>query len=112
MHTLARVQKEQTHSRDVTNMSLLSEYKPVFETNGKDWALKAEMIFHEHLCYHEGKVHGGILALLLDHMFADCCASMDSSRRAVTADLHLSYVRSVSPKIPTCLELSVLSIKS
>lgn len=92
-------------------MSLLSEYQPVFQTNGKDWALKAEMIFHEHLCYHEGKVHGGILALFLNHMFADCCASMDSSRRAVTADLHLSYVRPVSPNLPTTFHVRVVKVE-
>jgi uncharacterized protein (TIGR00369 family) len=92
-------------------MSLLSKYKPVFQTSGEDWALKAEMAFHQHLCYHEGKVHGGILALFLNHIFADCYASIDTSRRAVTADLHLSYVQPVSPNIPTSFHVRVVKVE-
>lgn len=111
MRTLTQVLKEQTRSRDVTNVPLLTEYKPVFQTNGKDWALKAEMIIHQHLCYHEGKVDGGILALLLDHMFADCCALMDTSRRAVTTDLQLSFVRPVSPNLPTSFHVWVVKVE-
>ena len=92
-------------------MSLLSGYKPVFTTNDKEWALKAEMIIHQRLCYHDGKVHGGIISFLLDHMFADCCALMDRSRRAVTADLKLSFVRPVSPNLPTSFHVRVVKVE-
>ena len=46
-------------------------------------------------------VDGGILAFLHDHMLAECCALMDTRSRAVTADLQLSFVRPISPNLPT-----------
>lgn len=111
MNALTTVLKEETNSRDAINIPLISEYKPVFRASDGEWALKAELIVHQHLCYHEGKVHGGILAFLLDHMFADCCALMDRSRRAVTADLKLSFVRPVSPNLPTSFHVWVAKVE-
>ena len=36
---------------------------------------------------------------------------MDTSRRAVTADLHLSYVRPVSPNLPTTFHIRVVKVE-
>lgn len=49
------------------------------------------------MCYYDGKLFGGYIALLMGRIIADCCKS------AVTAYLNMSYLHSVPPTAPILL---------
>ena len=49
------------------------------------------------MCYYNGKLFGGYIALLMDRILADCC------KPAVTAYLNTSYVQSDPPTTPIFL---------
>ncbi|THC88021.1 hypothetical protein EYZ11_012530 [Aspergillus tanneri] len=51
------------------------------------------------VCFYPGKLHGGVSALLLDHMFANCC------NPAVTAQLSVKYYRSIPPEVPITIRV-------
>jgi acyl-coenzyme A thioesterase PaaI-like protein len=50
----------------------------------------------QQMCYYDGKLFGGYLALLLDQILADCCQPTP----AMTAYLNTTFVCSVSPGVP------------
>ncbi|KAF7588281.1 hypothetical protein BBP40_005935 [Aspergillus hancockii] len=76
--------------------SLLQGYHPTFRRHRLGWEADAhlELSPRQQMCYYDGKLFGGYLALLLDRILADCC------RPAVTAYLHTSFSRSVPPDVP------------
>jgi acyl-coenzyme A thioesterase PaaI-like protein len=76
--------------------SLLQGYRPTFRRHRLGWEADAllELGPRQQMCYYDGKLFGGYLALLLDQILADCC------RPAVTAYLHTSFARSVPPDVP------------
>jgi acyl-coenzyme A thioesterase PaaI-like protein len=49
------------------------------------------------MCYYNGKLFGGYIALLMDQILADSC------KPAVTAYLNTSYLQSVPPTAPILL---------
>ncbi|KAA8641549.1 PaaI family thioesterase [Aspergillus tanneri] len=53
----------------------------------------------QRVCFYPGKLHGGVSALLLDHMFANCC------NPAVTAQLSVKYYRSIPPEVPITIRV-------
>ena len=50
------------------------------------------------MCYYNRKLFGGYIALLMDHILADCC-----KLAAVTATLNTSYLQSVPLTAPILL---------
>ncbi|KAB8212793.1 hypothetical protein BDV33DRAFT_210852 [Aspergillus novoparasiticus] len=76
--------------------TLLHGYRPTFRRHPLGWEADAllELAPCQQMCYYDGKLFGGYLALLLDRILADCC------QPAVTAYLHTSFLHSVPPDVP------------
>ncbi|KAJ5947095.1 hypothetical protein N7466_000110 [Penicillium verhagenii] len=61
----------------------------VFQDPGKSMI----MLMHlgNEMCSHEGIIHGGLLATLLDECLARCCCPVFEKKVAVTANLNIDY---------------------
>ncbi|KAB8204233.1 hypothetical protein BDV34DRAFT_226619 [Aspergillus parasiticus] len=76
--------------------SLLQGYNPTFRRHplGMEADAVIKLTPRQQMCYYDGKMFGGYLALLLDRILADCC------QPAVTAYLNTSFAQSVPPDVP------------
>ncbi|KAJ6141697.1 hypothetical protein N7497_010796 [Penicillium chrysogenum] len=79
--------------------SLFRGYKPTFKLHPLGWEAESLLLLSptQQMCYYDGKLFGGYIALLMDRILADCCKS------AVTAYLNTSYLHSVPPTAPILL---------
>lgn len=53
------------------------------------------------MCYYDGKLFGGYIALLMDRILADCCKH--KHKPAFTAYLNTSFIHPVPPSAPILL---------
>ncbi|KAJ5706323.1 hypothetical protein N7536_002012 [Penicillium majusculum] len=74
-------------------------YNPTFKLHPLGWEAESLLLLSptQQMCYYNGKLFGGYIALLMDRILADCCKS------AVTAYLNTSYLHSVPPTAPILL---------
>ncbi|OQE72624.1 hypothetical protein PENNAL_c0095G01588, partial [Penicillium nalgiovense] len=74
-------------------------YNPTFKLHPLGWEAESLLLLSptQQMCYYNGKLFGGYIALLVDRILADSCKS------AVTASLNTSYLHSVSPTAPILL---------
>jgi hypothetical protein len=79
--------------------SLLQGYLPKFKPHPLGWEVESLMSLSpaQQMCYYNGKLFGGYIALLMDQILADSC------KNAVTATLNTSYLQSVPPTAPILL---------
>lgn len=79
--------------------SLLQGYLPKFKPHPLGWEVESLMSLSpaQQMCYYDGKLFGGYIALLMDQILADSC------KNAVTATLNTSYLQSVPPTAPILL---------
>ena len=82
--------------------SLLQGYHPTFKPHPLGREVEALLFLSpaQQMCYYNGKLFGGYIALLMDRILADCCFEP-----AVTAYLNTSYLQSVLPKAPMLLRI-------
>ena len=80
--------------------SLLQGYHPTFKPHPLGREVESLLFLSpaQQMCYYNGKLFGGYIALLMDHILADCCKPA-----AVTAFLNTSYLQSVPPTAPILL---------
>ncbi|KAJ5231003.1 hypothetical protein N7489_011711 [Penicillium chrysogenum] len=81
--------------------SLLQGYLPKFKPHPLGWEVESLMSLspEQQMCYYNGKLFGGYIALLMDQILAD------SYKNAVTATLNTSYLQSVPPTAPILLRV-------
>lgn len=79
--------------------SLFKGYNPTFKLHPLGWEAESLLLLSptQQMCYYNGKLFGGYIALLMDRILADSCKS------AVTAYLNTSYLHSVPPTAPILL---------
>ncbi|KAJ5849406.1 hypothetical protein N7455_009262 [Penicillium solitum] len=79
--------------------SLLQGYRPTFKPHPLGREAESLLLLSpaQQMCYYNGKLFGGYIALLMDRIIADCC------KPAVTAYLNTSYLQSVPPTAPILL---------
>ncbi|KAL2696095.1 hypothetical protein AAEP93_003395 [Penicillium crustosum] len=79
--------------------SLLQGYRPTFKPHPLGREAESVLLLSpaQQMCYYNGKLFGGYIALLMDRIIADCC------KPAVTAYLNTSYLQSVPPTAPILL---------
>ncbi|CAG7935260.1 unnamed protein product [Penicillium nalgiovense] len=75
---------------------LFQGYCPTFKPHPLGWEAESLLLLSpaQQMCYYNGKLFGGYIALLMDRILADCC------KPAVTAYLNTSYLQSVPPTTP------------
>jgi hypothetical protein len=81
-------------------MNLLFQgYHATFKPHPLRWEAESILLLGptQQMCYYNGKLFGGYIALLMDRILADCC------KPAVTAYLTTSYLQSVPPTAPILL---------
>ncbi|KAJ5766688.1 uncharacterized protein N7511_004304 [Penicillium nucicola] len=82
--------------------SLFQGYRPIFKPHYLGW--EAESLLRlsppQQMCYYDGKLFGGYIALLMDRIIADCCKR---DKPAFTAYLNTSFIQSVQPSAPILL---------
>ncbi|CAG8073938.1 unnamed protein product [Penicillium salamii] len=78
---------------------LFQGYCPTFKPHPLGWEAESLLLLSpaQKMCYYNGKLFGGYIALLMDRILADCC------KPAVTAYLNTSYLQSVPPTTPILL---------
>ncbi|EKV07081.1 hypothetical protein PDIG_65780 [Penicillium digitatum PHI26] len=79
--------------------SLFKGYNPTFKLHPLRWEAESLLLLSptQQICYYNGKLFGGYIALLMDRILADSCKS------AVTAYLNTSDLHSVPPTAPILL---------
>ncbi|KAJ5773117.1 Thioesterase superfamily [Penicillium paradoxum] len=71
----------------------LSTGKPGAEANSSERASRVVSVFHigQDLCGHPGFVHGGLLTVLFDEVFARCVSAAFPSGLGMTANLNVDF---------------------
>ncbi|CAG8025796.1 unnamed protein product [Penicillium nalgiovense] len=92
-----------TDPSDQMMRSLLQGYRPTFKPHKLGWEAESLLLLtpSQQMCYYDGKLFGGYIALLMDRILADCCKH--KHKPAFTAYLNTSFIHSVPPSAPILL---------
>ncbi|KAJ5260609.1 hypothetical protein N7524_008633 [Penicillium chrysogenum] len=85
--------------------SLFEGYRPTFKPHSLGYEAESLLLLtpSQQMCYYDGKLFGGYIALLMDRILADCCEHKHKHKPAFTAYLITSFIHSVPPSAPMLL---------
>ena len=85
--------------------SLFEGYRPTFKPHSLGYEAESLLLLtpSQQMCYYDGKLFGGYIALLMDRILADCCKHKHKHKPAFTAYLITSFIHSVPPSAPMLL---------